>query len=76
MLIPWQQLEPDTLTALIEEFVLREGTDYGEVEVPFATKVDQVREQLKQKQVIVVWSELHETVSIVRADTYVDTPTD
>ena len=33
MLIPWQALEPDTLNNLIEYFVLREGTDYGEQEV-------------------------------------------
>ncbi|WP_171489951.1 YheU family protein, partial [Acinetobacter baumannii] len=30
MLIPWQDLSPETLENLIERFVLREGTDYGE----------------------------------------------
>lgn len=29
MLIPWQDLSPETLENLIESFVLREGTDYG-----------------------------------------------
>ena len=32
MLIPWQDLSPETLENLIESFVLREGTDYGEHE--------------------------------------------
>lgn len=47
MIIPWQQLEPDTLTNLIESFVLREGTDYGEETFTLAEKVEQVRQQLK-----------------------------
>ncbi|WP_172825037.1 YheU family protein, partial [Escherichia coli] len=29
MLIPWQDLSPQTLENFIESFVLREGTDYG-----------------------------------------------
>ncbi|TIE66479.1 YheU family protein, partial [Legionella pneumophila] len=32
MLIPWQELSPEALENLIESFVLREGTDYGEHE--------------------------------------------
>jgi len=30
--VPMTQLAPDTLQALVESFVLREGTDYGEQE--------------------------------------------
>ena len=32
VIIPWQELEVATLENLIETFVLREGTDYGEQE--------------------------------------------
>ena len=32
MIIPFEQLDKDTLYNLIESYVLREGTDYGEVE--------------------------------------------
>lgn len=32
MIIPWQDISPDALDNLIESFVLREGTDYGEHE--------------------------------------------
>ncbi|MGL5266903.1 MAG: YheU family protein, partial [Plesiomonas shigelloides] len=35
MIIPWQQLEPETLNNLLESFVLREGTDYGQQEMSF-----------------------------------------
>ncbi|HLV48240.1 MAG TPA: YheU family protein [Aliidiomarina sp.] len=71
MLIPWQDLEAETLTRLIEQFVLMEGTEYGEHEVPLETKVAQVRRLLKKGDAIVVWSELQESVNIVPKADYV-----
>ncbi|OTA15454.1 hypothetical protein Xvie_02736 [Xenorhabdus vietnamensis] len=65
MIIPWQQLEADTLLNLIESFVLREGTDYGEQEKTLEQKVQDVKRQLEQGEVLLVWSELHETVNIM-----------
>ncbi|MGV3346691.1 YheU family protein [Enterobacteriaceae bacterium LUAb1] len=65
MIIPWQQLAPDTLDNLIETFVLREGTDYGAQEKTLEQKVEDVRRQLKSGEAVLVWSELHETVNIM-----------
>jgi uncharacterized protein YheU (UPF0270 family) len=65
VIIPWKELETDTLNGLIESFVLREGTDYGEHERSLAQKVDDVRRQLQNGEVVLVWSELHETVNIM-----------
>ncbi|MCG6269585.1 YheU family protein [Vibrio furnissii] len=64
MIVPWQQIAPDTLDSLIREFVLREGTDYGEVEISLQEKVDQVKAQLQSGEAVIVYSELHETVDI------------
>lgn len=64
MIVPWQQIEPETLDNLIREFVLREGTDYGNVEVSLQDKVDQIRSQLESGEAVVVFSELHESVDI------------
>ncbi|MFA0548846.1 YheU family protein [Vibrio splendidus] len=64
MIIPWQDIAPETLENLIKEFVLREGTDYGDVEVSLQNKIDQVKYQLASKEVSIVFSELHETVDI------------
>ncbi|KLV07514.1 hypothetical protein ABT56_05470 [Photobacterium aquae] len=64
MIIPWQDIDPDTLTNLIEHFVLREGTDYGERELSLEEKVDHVRAQLRSGDAVIVFSELHETVDI------------
>ena len=65
MIIPWQDLSHDTLDNLIESFVLREGTDYGEHERSLEQKVNDVKRQLKSGDVVLVWSELHETVNIM-----------
>ncbi|MBC8944001.1 MULTISPECIES: YheU family protein [Xenorhabdus] len=65
MIIPWQQVEPDTLLSLIESFVLREGTDYGEREKTLEQKVQDVKRQLERGEALLVWSELHETVNIM-----------
>lgn len=56
---------PETLDNLIESFVLREGTDYGEHERSLEQKVNDVKRQLKSGDVVLVWSELHETVNIM-----------
>lgn len=65
MKIPIEELESDTLYAIAESFVLREGTDYGTEEISLKEKVLQVLEQLKSGDVVLLYSELHETVDIV-----------
>ncbi|NSY36190.1 YheU family protein [Pseudoalteromonas sp. JC28] len=65
MLIPYQQLPQETLDNLIEHYVLREGTDYGDTEVSTESKVAQVKAQLKSGEALIVFSELHESVNIV-----------
>ncbi|ANQ18192.1 YheU family protein [Vibrio natriegens] len=64
MIIPWQDIAPETLENLIREFVLREGTDYGTMEVSLQDKIDQVKLQLEKGEAVIVYSELHETVDI------------
>ena len=64
MIIPIDALEKDTLRNIVESFVLREGTDYGEVEASFEDKVEQVLAALKQGDVVLVYSELHDSVNI------------
>ena len=42
MIIPQHMLSPEALHSVIEAFVTREGTDYGEHDIPLATKVVQL----------------------------------
>lgn len=65
MIIPHDQLDKDTLYNLIESYVLREGTDYGEQEFSIESKVAQVKQQLKNGEAMVFFSELHESVTII-----------
>lgn len=70
MLIPYQQLNPDTLTALVETFVLREGTDYGDFETSLQQKVQTVLAQIQQGQVLIVYSEQDESVDLMTERDY------
>lgn len=72
MIIPWQQLDATTLDNLIEYYVLREGTDYGEQEISLQDKVAQVRQQLKDGDIVLVYSELHETVNLMSKQQFAD----
>lgn len=51
--IPWRELSEGALLGVIEEFVTREGTEYGLRDVDLATKVEQVRRQLERGEVLV-----------------------
>ena len=70
MIIPISELESDTLRSIAESFVLREGTDYGEVEASFEDKVDEVIASLKSGEAVLVYSELHDSVNIRQKDDY------
>ena len=59
--IPWQNLSEDALLGVIEEFVTREGTEYGMSDVSLAEKCRQVRSQLERGEAIITWDE--ETLS-------------
>ena len=65
MIIPYQQISPDALQGLIEEFITREGTDYGEMEIPLAQKVSQVERQLARGDIVIVFDSATESVSIL-----------
>lgn len=65
MLIPYDQLAPDTLQSLIEEFINREGTDYGEQEISIKTKVSQVQRQLDKGDIVISYDEHSETCTLL-----------
>ncbi|QFY44973.1 YheU family protein [Candidatus Methylospira mobilis] len=65
MLIPHQQLSNDALQGVIEEFVTRDGIDYGEFETPLAIKVAHVKMQLDQGGLVIIFNEDEESITIV-----------
>lgn len=68
MLIPWQALSEEALQGLVEEFVTRDGTDYGAIETALATRVEQVKRALQRGELVVVYSEAHEQANIMPAE--------
>ena len=66
--IPYDQLNPETLNGVIEEFVTRDGTDYGEIEVSLDTKISQVLGQLKSGKAVIVFDQGTETCNILKSD--------
>lgn len=65
IVIPPDRLDADTLTALIEEFVLQEGTDYGDQEASLASKVTQVRRQIDRQEVLITFDEQSERCNLL-----------
>ncbi|WP_018650836.1 YheU family protein [Actinobacillus capsulatus] len=64
MIIPWQELEPATLNNVLDSFILREGTDYGERELSLEEKREHLFAQLKADKVVIIWSDLHQSLDI------------
>ena len=65
--VPHAALDADTLRAVIEAFVLREGTDYGEHELALEDKVSRVRRLLERGEARIVFDPRTETVDVVTA---------
>ena len=63
--VPHTQLRPELLRRLIEEFVTRDGTDYGAIERTLSEKVAVVLEQLEAGEVAIVVDAESETIDIV-----------
>jgi uncharacterized protein len=65
VVVPYTELSTELLRAVVESFVLREGTDYGEQEFSLDEKVIRVVAQLKRGEAQIVFDPESESVSIV-----------
>jgi uncharacterized protein len=65
--IPPQTISEDALLGVIGEFILRDGTDYGLIEVSHATKVEQIQRQLTKGEVKIIFDPNTETVTMMTA---------
>ena len=63
--VPHTDLAPATLRAVVESFVLREGTDYGVKEFSLQQKVAHVMRQLERGEAQILFDPNSETVDIV-----------
>ena len=70
--VPLSRLPAATLEALLEEYASRDGTDYGARELSLAEKVDNLRHQLQQGQLGLVYESESEQWDLVPAERLAD----
>lgn len=62
--VPATALSEMALEGVISNFIVREGTDYGTVEVSYSTKVEQIKKQIAKGDIIISFDPNTETVSL------------
>lgn len=65
MIIPYQSLSSEALRSIIEEYISREGTDYGDYELSLEQKVQRLLPQVRSGDVLIVFDEMTESVQLV-----------
>jgi uncharacterized protein YheU (UPF0270 family) len=68
--VPISHLSAEAQIGVIDDFILREGTDYGSVEMTHETKVSQIRKQIEHGDVKIVFDEETETVTLMTANEF------
>ena len=63
--VPHGNLHPQTLQALIEEFLTRDGAVHGHTDVPLSARVQAVHRQLQSGEAVIVYDEASESCTIV-----------
>lgn len=65
IIVPYEDLSPEALRGLIEEFVTRPGTDTGYTRGTLEDNVGMVMRQLKRQDVLIVYDPKTQTANIV-----------
>ena len=65
IVIPHRELSAEALRGVLESFVLREGTEYGEREVSLDQKVAEVLQQLERGEAQVIFHTALESIDII-----------
>lgn len=65
--IPTDRLSPAALQGVIEEFISREGTDYGDREVSWDTMFHRVKHKLETGLAVLLFDDETETTNILLA---------
>lgn len=64
--ISWRDLSASALDSLIEEFVTRDGTDYGAQEKDLASRKRDVRRQIEHGEVWIAFDQTSQSVNLLR----------
>ena len=67
VIISPDRLSPEALLAVIERFILREGTDYGRQEIEISRKIESVRRQIDSGKACIIFDPESGTTTILSA---------
>jgi hypothetical protein len=67
-IIPVNKLSSEALQGVIEEYISRDGTDYGDIEVSAATKFRRVKDKLEKGLAVLIFDDETETTNIFLHD--------
>ena len=65
MIIPYNELSEVALQALIEDFVTRDGTDYGQVEMSMQDKAEYLLALLKKGELLISYNDELQSCGLV-----------
>ena len=65
MIIPYHELSEEALQALLEDFVTRDGTDYGQVELSMQEKSEHLRMLLKKGELFISYNDEVQSCGLV-----------
>ncbi len=70
IIIPAEILSDEALLGIIDDFILREGTDYGAHEVSHETKQNQVRKLIDREDALILFEATTQSVTLVLKKEY------
>lgn len=65
MVIPPETLSREALLGLLEAFITREGTDYGDAERTLQEKVEALAPQVLSGEVLILFDQTTESINLV-----------
>lgn len=63
--VPFESIKPEILDAILESFILREGTDYGEQELSMNSKVARLKQQYWRGDIKLIYDPVSDSVTFV-----------
>ena len=72
VIVPSDALSEFALNAVLEEFITREGTDYGDSELDLSSKLAKAKSQLQRQEVVIVYDLKLEQVQVLSYQQYTE----
>lgn len=68
VIVPLEKISDQALYGLVDEFILREGTDYGQKEYTLEEKHEQIKKQLLSGKIVIVFDSVEQSASIIKKE--------